>query len=61
MTPDTLESLLNAAIGLAVSWVASVFVLGFTPAQSVGVTALFFGLSFTRSRIIRWGFRKWAS
>lgn len=59
MSADTLESLCNATIGLVVSWIASVCVLGFTPAQSVGVTALFFGLSFTRSRIIRAAFRRW--
>ena len=60
MTPDTLESLANAVIGLAVSWSLSVAVLGFTPAQSVGVTAMFFVVSFARARALRALFRRFA-
>ena len=50
---DALEALTNAVIGLLVSWAATFFVLGYTPAQSVAITAMFFGLSFTRSWAIR--------
>ena len=57
---DTAESLANAGIGLVVSWIATWYVLGYSPADSVGVTALFFGLSFTRAWVIRWVFRRMA-
>jgi hypothetical protein len=53
------ESLLNAGIGLVVSWLASWLVLGFTPAQSVAVTLMFFLLSFARAFVIREAFRRW--
>ena len=55
---DALEALTNAVIGLLVSWAATFFVLGYTPAQSVAITAMFFGLSFTRSWAIRAAFRR---
>ena len=61
LSPDTLESLANATLGLVVSWVLTVFALGYTPTQGAAVTAMFFAASFTRARLIRWGFRKWAS
>ena len=57
---DAAEALANAIIGLAVSWLASWLVLGFTPAQAVGVTALFFGLSFARAWVLRKLFRRLA-
>lgn len=47
------EAIANATIGFAVSWAATLLVLGYTPAQSLGVTAMFFGLSFTRSWALR--------
>ena len=47
------EALANATIGFAVSWAATFFVLGYSPAASLGVTAMFFGLSFTRSYVLR--------
>lgn len=47
------ESLANAIIGLCVSWAATHFVLGYTATASLGVTAMFFGLSFTRSYVLR--------
>lgn len=47
------ESLANAIIGLCVSWAATYFVLGYTASGSLGVTAMFFGLSFTRSYVLR--------
>lgn len=48
-----LEALCNAVIGLVVSWVVTWLVLGFTPVQSIGVTGLFFVISFTRSYLLR--------
>lgn len=50
---SSIEALANAAIGFAVSWAATFFVLGYSPAASMGVTAMFFGLSFTRSYVLR--------
>ena len=61
------EALVNATLGLVVSWAATFFLLpplfGIAPtaAQSAGITALFFALSFLRSWVIREAFRKWAS
>ena len=57
MSLDAIEALCNAGIGLIVSWAATWLVLGYSPAASMGVTALFFGLSFTRAWIIRGIFR----
>ncbi len=54
---DAVEALANALIGLVVSYLATWLVLGYSPAASMGVTALFFGLSFTRAWIIRGIFR----
>ena len=54
---DALEALANAGIGLVVSWTATWLVLGYSPASSAAVTAMFFGLSFTRAWIIRGIFR----
>jgi hypothetical protein len=48
-----LEALANAAIGFAVSWAATFWVLGYTASGSAGVTLMFFGLSFARSYILR--------
>ena len=55
---DTLESLANAAIGFVVSWVLTLTVLGYSPAQSIGITAMFFVASFARARALRWLFRR---
>lgn len=55
---DAIEALTNAAIGLVVSWAATLFVLGYTATQSAAITAMFFGLSFTRAWIIRAAFRR---
>ncbi len=54
---SALEALCNAVIGLVVSWLVTWLVLGYTPAQSIGVTAMFFGLSFTRAYVLRRIFR----
>jgi len=60
------EAFVNAVLGLIVSWCATFFLLpplfGIAPtaAQSAGITALFFALSFLRSWVIREAFRKWA-
>jgi len=56
---DALEAFTNAAVGLLVSWAATWGILGYTPAQAVGVTAMFFALSFTRAWAIRAAFRRW--
>lgn len=57
---DALEALANAAIGFAVSWTATWAVLGYSPAQGFAVTAMFFGLSFARSFVLRRIFRRLA-
>jgi hypothetical protein len=60
---DTAEALLNATIGLVVSWLATWLLLplwGLTPSPkaSLGITAMFFALSFARARVLRWLFRR---
>ena len=60
MTRDLAEVLANAIVGLAVSWAATWAVLGFSPAQSVGVTAMFFALSTARQFVLRRLFRRLA-
>lgn len=50
---DAIEALCNAGLGLVVSWAATWLVLGYSPAQAVNITLMFFGLSFTRA----WGLR----
>ncbi len=57
---DAIEAFANAVIGLLISWLAVLLVLGFTPAKSAAITAMFFGLSFARSYLIRRVFR-WLS
>ena len=59
MTRDLAEVLANAIIGLGVSWAATWAVLGFSPTQSVGVTAMFFALSTARQFVLRRLFRRW--
>jgi hypothetical protein len=58
MTRDLAEVLANAVVGLAVSWGATWAVLGFSPVQSVGVTAMFFALSTARQFVLRRLFRR---
>lgn len=58
MTMDAVEALANAGIGLLVSWAATWLVLGYAPAQAVGVTLMFFALSFARSWALRAVFRR---
>jgi hypothetical protein len=53
-----IEALTNAAVGLVVSWAATFFVLGYSPAASIAVTLMFFGLSFTRAYLLRLLFRR---
>ncbi len=55
---DATEAAANAVIGLMVSWAATWAVLGYSPAESIAITAMFFGLSFTRAYILRRIFRK---
>ena len=52
------EAIANAAIGLLISWAATWFILGYSPAQSIAVTSMFFGLSFARSYALRLYFRR---
>ena len=59
MTHDLAEVLANAIVGLAVSWAATWAVLGLSPGQSVGVTAMFFALSTARQFVLRRLFRRW--
>jgi len=61
MTTSAAEALANATIGLLVSWVLTLTVLGYTPSQSAAITAMFFCASFARSWAIREAFRKWQS
>jgi len=62
-----IEAFTNAAIGLVVSWLATFYLLPIffdinpTAAQSVGITVMFFALSFLRAWAIREAFRKWQS
>ena len=56
-----LEAFANAAIGLVVSWTLTLTVLGYSPVQSAGITAMFFAASFTRAYVIRKAFKAWAS
>ena len=55
---DSAEALANAVGGLAISWAATTFVLGYTASDAVAVTAMFFGLSYARSYALRKVF-KW--
>ena len=55
---DAIEAATNAVIGLAVSYALTLWVLGFNPAQSAWVTAMFFCTSFTRAWLIRAFFRR---
>lgn len=54
------EAFANATIGLLVSWAATFFVLGYSASGSAAVTAMFFGLSFARSYLLRLLFARWA-
>ena len=53
-----LEALANSVIGLCVSWAATFFVLGYSPTESAAITAMFFGLSFTRAYVLRLIFKR---
>ena len=59
MKLDAIEALMNATVGLVVSWVLSWAWFGFTPLQAAHVTAVFFLASFARAWIIRAAFRRW--
>jgi len=56
---SAIEAATNAGIGLVVSWTATWAVLGYSTAQSAGITAMFFALSFARAFAIRECFRRW--
>jgi hypothetical protein len=60
---DVTEALANAAVGLLVSWAATYWLLplwGLTPSASasLGITGMFFALSFARAWALRWAFRR---
>jgi hypothetical protein len=52
------EAITNSTLGLAVSWLITWAVLGFTPVQSIGITLLFFAVSTARNFIVREAFRR---
>ena len=59
---DAIEALANASIGFGVSWAATYWLLpawGLHPTASgsLGITAMFFGLSLARSYGLRRAFR----
>jgi len=54
---DAIEALANAIIGLVLSWIITLTVLGFTAWQSAGITAIFFVASTVRAFILRQFFR----
>jgi len=60
---DVTEAATNAGVGLLVSWAATYWLLpmwGLTPspAQSAGITGMFFALSFARAWVLRVVFRR---
>ncbi len=55
---STLEALVNAGIGLVVSWTLTLTVLGYSPVQSAAITGMFFCASFLRAWAIREAFRR---
>lgn len=57
---DAAEAITNSFIGLVVSVVLTWLWLGFTPGQSIGITAVFFVVSTARSYAVRKVFR-WLS
>lgn len=57
---DAAEAFANAVIGLVVSWVLTLTVLGYSPAQSAAITGMFFAASFVRSWAVRAFFRRLA-
>jgi len=59
------EALVNATVGLLVSYLVTLFLLpvwGLSPSASAsaGITATYFVVSFARAWVIREGFRRWA-
>lgn len=59
---DGLEAFVNAAIGLFVSWAATLWLLLLwglhpSPGGAMGITFMFFGLSFGRAFLLRRIFR----
>jgi hypothetical protein len=63
MRLSAIEALCNAVIGLIVSWLVTFYALplwGLTPSASasVGITAMYFVISFARSWAIREAFRR---
>ena len=66
MRLSAIEALCNAVVGLFVSWAITFYALplwGLTPSASasLGITGMYFVISFARSWAIREAFRKWLS
>lgn len=57
---DAVEALTNAVAGVVISVLITWLVLGFTPAQSLAVTAVFFFASMARAYVLRRIFRRMA-
>lgn len=62
---DVAESLANAGIGMVVGWAATYALLpiwGLAPSaeDAIGITAMFFALSFSRAWVLRVVFRSLA-
>ena len=55
-----IEAFTNAIVGLLVSWLVTFLVLEFSAGQSAAITAMFFGISFVRSYVLR-RFFAWVS
>lgn len=58
MRKSFVESWVNICAGFLISWVMTWAVLGYTPAQSVGVVAMFTVTSFARLFLVREAFRR---
>lgn len=54
---DAAEALANAVFGVAVSWSLTWLVLGYSPEEAMGVTAMFFVASTLRAYVLRRIFR----
>lgn len=66
MKLSALEALCNSIIGLAVSWAITFYALplwGLAPSASasIGITGMYFVISFVRGWAIREAFRRFAS
>ena len=56
---SALEALCNTVLGLCVSYALTLWWLGFSPAQSATISAVFFAASFTRAYVLRLIFKRY--